>query len=136
MKGEDFLDNCRKQMLVSDQICGNINTACGDDTVLWNTDLRSVFGTVTVYHGSGCDTMNVFINKKRAFTLERGQTKAVTVDDLRRVSIHCSGGETTCKGKYSIDLHYLQPTSENERRGWRENDDDVSPVSSYRICTF
>ena len=37
-------------MLVSDQISGNINADCGDDTVLWDTDLRSVFGTVTVYH--------------------------------------------------------------------------------------
>ena len=74
--------------------------------------------------------MNVFINKKRVFSLERGQTKAVTVDDLRRVSIQCSGGNTRCKGKFTIDLHYLQPTSENEHRGRRENDDDVAPVSS------
>ena len=56
---------------------------------LWATDLRSAFGSVTVTHAanSGCGTMKVFINKKRVFSLERGQTEAVTVDDLRKLSI-------------------------------------------------
>ena len=76
-------------MLVSDEITGDINADCGEDLTLWATDLRSAFGSVTVTHAanSGCGTMKVFINKKRVFSLERGQTEAVTVDDLRKLSI-------------------------------------------------
>ena len=44
--------------------------------------------------------MNVFINNKRVFSLERGQSGAITVDDLRKLSIQCAGGTTTCSGYF------------------------------------
>ena len=43
--------------------------------------------------------MNVFINRKRVFSLERGQSRAITDDDLRRLSIQCSNG---------ADPHFVQ----------------------------
>ena len=133
------MGNCHKQMLVSNEITGDINADCGEDLTLWATDLRSAFGSVTVTHAanSGCGTMKVFINKKRVFSLERGQTEAVTVDDLRKLSIECTGTNSgVYRGEFTIDLHYLQPASENEKHRRRENDEDVAPVSMNRICRY
>ena len=44
------MGNCHKQMLVSNEITGDINADCGEDLTLWATDLKSAFGTVTVSH--------------------------------------------------------------------------------------
>jgi Protein of unknown function (DUF3992) len=123
-------------MILSDRISGNIKADCGEETVLWDSDLKSAFGTVTVSHRDGCRTMNVYINNKRVFSLKRGQTRTITVDDLRRLSIRCSDESSKCKGKFSIDLHYLQPASENNQRRRGENDDVVAPVSMNRICRY
>ena len=65
--------------------------------------------------------MKVFINKKCVFSLERGQTEAVTVDDLRKLSIECTGTNSgVYRGEFTIDLHYLQLASENEKHRRRK----------------
>ena len=42
------MNDSHKQMIVSDQVCGKINIACGEETTLWSTNLKLVFGTITV----------------------------------------------------------------------------------------
>ncbi len=117
-KEDHHCDDCRacnhekpsEKNLISDQICGNINSECGaDQTILWQSLTCGVFGSVSVFYSGGCESMTVFINDQFTFTLNRGQTKSVTVPDLRKLSIHCLSGCGSCTGKFCIDLHYKEP---------------------------
>lgn len=96
--------------LIKDNICGNITSPCdGTVTTLWRTPLSSTFGTVSIFYGNGCDKMDVFINDRLAFTLNKGQTQSVTLPGLMKVAVKCIGGNSFCTGTYCLDLHYMMP---------------------------
>lgn len=107
-------ENCPKehktQPLISDQLCGNIHVTSGVLTTLWESKVFPTFGSVSVFHGGGCDRMAVLVNGKKLFTLNPGVTKSVTVPILKQVAIECYGKDgTSSTGKYCLDLHYQPP---------------------------
>lgn len=92
---------------VKDCIKGNIYLPCGDSDTLWKgSSSLQVSGTVTLFHASGCNELEVMINGELAFTIPSGQTRSMTFNNLQSVEVICPDGEGFCLGNYCLDLHY------------------------------
>ncbi|MGN8647353.1 DUF3992 domain-containing protein [Gracilibacillus sp. HCP3S3_G5_1] len=108
-----------KEMLATDEVCGNFQLACGtSDFLVWDTDEVVPLGTVSIFYLSGCaDTLTVTVTNSDGqtdtFEVPPRNTRSRTYANLVSVSLACSTGAGTfdCEGRYCLDLHYLIPDS-------------------------
>ncbi|WP_077299567.1 DUF3992 domain-containing protein [Virgibacillus pantothenticus] len=101
-------ESLERQVLVNDQICGNIDIPCGENALLWMVKGKlSVSGSVTVCHQMGCEHMEVIVNGRTVFILTREEEQTMNFSNLRSIEVRCKGNENgLCIGKYCLTLHY------------------------------
>ncbi|WP_179298843.1 S-Ena type endospore appendage [Evansella halocellulosilytica] len=114
--GEEDIDfSDPYSLLASDEVCGNFTVTCGQtDVIVWNTSDVTSAGTVSIYYGSGCaDELIVTVVDSEAiadtFLVPSQNTRSRTYANIVEVRVSCppGGNQTSCHGRYSIDLHYL-----------------------------
>ncbi|WLR42127.1 hypothetical protein LC087_15370 [Bacillus carboniphilus] len=99
------------QCVYSDVVCIPFKKKCNinQHRNLWenNTDYFIV-ATVIVKNHFGNVTLS--INKDKNFTLSPNQCKAITICDIKTISLFCKENKQYCKGILELQLHYCKKT--------------------------
>lgn len=84
---------------VKDEVCGNIGISCGETSPVWEAaDGLSVSGSVTVFHHTGCEQMEVIVNGSPSFFLKKGKLKRGHSKDYSLLKYAVSGAVVFVSG--------------------------------------
>ncbi|WP_161795167.1 DUF3992 domain-containing protein [Aneurinibacillus migulanus] len=124
--------------MVKDEICGTIHVPCktSDPMLLYSADQEIIpSGTITIFFDKGRGgTLDVIVNKQTSFSLFKGQTRSITVKQLKSLEVICRGGELGfCTGKYHLNINYKIPRikSKPEVRCFLTNQQGI-PIAPFK----